>query len=60
MKGETQMAEIILTILGIIYLIYKVAFGVPKDIKRLESKVDNLQLHIKEIELKLNELNKKQ
>lgn len=54
------MVETLLIILGIIYLIYKVAFEVPKDIKRLESKVDNLQLHLKEIELKLNELNKKQ
>ncbi|SKA98274.1 hypothetical protein SAMN05443428_12812 [Caloramator quimbayensis] len=49
------MAEIVLIILGIIYLIYKVAFKVPKDIKRLESKIDNLQLHLKEIELKLSQ-----
>lgn len=54
------MVETLLIILGIIYLIYKVAFEVPKDIKKLESKVDNLQLNLKEIELKLNELNKKQ
>jgi hypothetical protein len=53
------MTETFLIILGIIYLVYKVAFGVPKDIKKLESKVDNLQLHLKEIELKLIQLDKK-
>lgn len=38
---------------------YKVSFGVSKDIKKLESKVDNLQLHLREIELRLNQINKK-
>jgi hypothetical protein len=57
MGGESQIVEII--ILGIIYLIYKVAFGVPKDIKKLESKVDNLQLQLKEINFKLSQLDKK-
>jgi cell division protein FtsL len=45
--------------IAIIYLIYKAAYVVPNDIKRIESKVDNLQLHLKEIELKLSQLNKK-
>ena len=57
--GESQMAETLLIILGIIYLVYKVAFEVPKYIKKLECKVDNLQLHLKEIELKLSQLDKK-
>lgn len=57
--GESQMAETLLIILGIIYLVYKVAFEVPKYIKKLEFKVDNLQLHLKEIELKLSQLDKK-
>ncbi|SHJ69434.1 hypothetical protein SAMN02745975_02650 [Geosporobacter subterraneus DSM 17957] len=53
------MAEIFLIIIGIGYLIYKVAFGVPKDIKKLEDKVDLLKLHLQEIELKLNQIDKK-
>lgn len=53
------MAEIFLIILGIGYLIYRVAFQVPKDIKRLEDKIDMLKLHLQEIEIKLNQLDKK-
>lgn len=53
------MAETILIILGICYLIYRVAFGVPKDIKKLEDKVDILKLHLQEIGLKLDQLDKK-
>jgi hypothetical protein len=50
------MVEVFLIILGIGYLIYRVAFRVPKDIKKLEDKVDMLNLHLQEIELKLNQL----
>lgn len=53
------MVEIILIILGIGYLIYRVAFEIPKDSKRTEGKIDMLSLQLKEINLKLNELNKK-
>lgn len=53
------MVEIMLIILGIGYLIYRVAFEIPKDIKRTEGKIDMLSLQVKEINLKLNELNKK-
>ena len=53
------MAEIFLILLGIGYLIYRVAFGVPKDIKKLEEKIDMQTLDLKEIELKLNLLDKK-
>jgi cell division protein FtsL len=53
--------QIFILIIGIaiIYLIYKAAYVVPNDIKRIESKVDNLQLHLKEIGLKLSQLDKK-
>jgi hypothetical protein len=58
-KGGIYVAETILIILGIVYLIYRVAFGISKDIKRLEDKNDMLKLHLQEIELKLNQLDKK-
>jgi cell division protein FtsL len=53
--------QIFILIIGIaiIYLIYKAAYVVPNDIKRIESKVNNLQLHLKEIEFKLGQLDKK-
>jgi cell division protein FtsL len=50
---------VILVGIAILYLIYKAAYVVPNDIKRIESKVDNLQLHLKEIELKLSQIDKK-
>lgn len=53
------MTEIFLIILGIGYLIYKIAFRVPKDVKKLEDKIDMLKLHLQEIELKLNQIDKK-
>ncbi|MCT4621116.1 MAG: hypothetical protein N4A62_17230 [Marinisporobacter sp.] len=53
------MAETLLIIMGIVYLIYRVAFRIPKDIKRIEDKIDMLKLHLQEIELKLNEFDKK-
>lgn len=53
------MAETILIILGIGYLIYRVTFGISKDIKRLEDKNDMLKLHLQEIELKLKQLDEK-
>ena len=55
----SDMTEIFLLVAGFCYLIYIVAFKVPKDIKKVEDKVDLLQLHIREIELKLNQINKK-
>jgi hypothetical protein len=53
------MAELFLIIMGIGYLIYRIAFQVPKDIKKLEDKIDMLKLHLKEIEIKLNQVDKK-
>ena len=53
------MTELFLLVFGFCYLIYIVAIRVPKDIKKVEDKVDLLLLHIKEIELKLNQINKK-
>lgn len=53
------MAETSLIILGILYLIYRVAFQVPKDIKKLEDKVDMLKLYLQEVELKLNQIDNK-
>ncbi|MCY6372641.1 hypothetical protein [Clostridium ganghwense] len=52
------MAETLLIILGIGYLIYRVTFGISKDIKRVEGKIDMLNLHLKEMEMKLNQLEK--
>lgn len=53
------MEEITLILLGVGYLIYKVAFKVPKDIKKLDEKIDMLNLHLKEIEIKLSQLDEK-
>ncbi|MCY6960002.1 hypothetical protein [Clostridium brassicae] len=53
------MAEVFLILLVLGYLIYKVTFEVPKDIKRIEDKIDILKLHLQEIELKLDQINKK-
>jgi len=53
------MTELFLVIVGFCYLIYIVAIKVPKDIKKVEDKVDLLLLHTKEVELKLNQINKK-
>ena len=53
--------ELVVMLIGILifYLIYKAAYVVPNDLKRIESKVDNLKLHLQEIELKLSQLDKK-
>ena len=56
---RNDMTEMFLLVFGFCYLIYIVAIKVPKDIKKVEDKVDLLLLHIKEIELKLNQINKK-
>ena len=53
------MYVIILIILGITYLIYRIAFIVPRDIRRVENKVDMVKFHLQEIELRLNEISKK-
>ncbi|MCG8400781.1 MAG: hypothetical protein MJA84_04200 [Firmicutes bacterium] len=53
------MTETFLILLGFGYLIYRVAFVIPKDIKRTEDKIDMLKLHLEEIKLTLNEINKK-
>ena len=57
-RNDNQMAETILMILGILYLVYRVAFGVSKDIRRVEQKVDGLRLHLDAIELQLSRLDK--
>jgi predicted Holliday junction resolvase-like endonuclease len=49
----------ILIIIAVLFLIYRVAFEVPKDIKNLENKIDMLKFHLHEIELKLTQLDKK-
>lgn len=48
----------ILILLGIAFFIYRVAFEVPREIKKLEDKIDILKLHLQEIELKLNQIDK--
>ncbi|WMJ81887.1 hypothetical protein RBU49_06470 [Clostridium sp. MB40-C1] len=53
------MAETFLILLVLGYFIYKVTFEVPKDIKRIEDKIDILKLYLQEIELKLDQINKK-
>lgn len=53
------MEEITLILLGVGYLVYKIAFKVPKDIKKLDEKIDMLNLHLKEIEIKLSQLDEK-
>lgn len=53
------MVEIFLVLLGVGYLIYRVAFEIPKQIKATEEKVDILKLHLQEIKLTLNEISKK-
>jgi cell division protein FtsL len=54
-----QELFVILVGIAILYSIYQAAYVVPNDIKRIESKVDNLKLHLQEIELKLSQLDKK-
>ncbi|WP_156936341.1 hypothetical protein [Clostridiisalibacter paucivorans] len=46
-----------LILFGVCYLIYKVAFEIPKNINNIEDKIDILKLHLQEIELKLNKIN---
>lgn len=53
------MVESFLLLLGVGYLIYRIAFEIPKQIKRTEEKVDMLKLHLQEIQLNLHEINKK-
>ncbi|ARE87005.1 hypothetical protein [Clostridium formicaceticum] len=53
------MVETFLILLGTGYLIYKVAFGIPKQVKRTEEKLDMLKLHLQEIQLDLNEISKR-
>lgn len=45
-----------LIFLGTGYFIYRVAFEVPKDINKIEYEVDMVNLHLQEIELKLNQI----
>lgn len=37
----------------IIYLIYKIGFEAPKNLKRIENQIDTLNLNVKEIEYRL-------
>lgn len=53
------MENLYIILFGIACLIYIIAIKLPRDIKKVENKVDVLQLHLKEIELKLNQINKK-
>lgn len=47
------MFEIVLLLLLTIYLIYIIVFQIPRNIKKMEDKIDRLSLQIKEINLKL-------
>ena len=58
-KGGEKVIEGLLIMSGIIFLIYKVAFGIPNQINNLESRVDTLHLQLKEIQIKLNQMDKK-
>lgn len=49
----------VLVILAMLFFIYRVAFEVPTEIKKLEDKIDILKLHLQEVELKLDQLDKK-
>lgn len=51
------MTEIFLLVLAICYLIYRIVFEVPKSIKKLEDKIDLLNLQLQKIEAKLNQIN---
>ncbi|MCT4563980.1 MAG: hypothetical protein N4A68_06615 [Maledivibacter sp.] len=51
------MMEIFLMLLGFGYLIYKIAIEIPRDIKRVEEKVDILKLHLQEISIKMDKIN---
>jgi hypothetical protein len=53
------VAEVVLILLVIGYLIYRVPFEVPKGINKLENEIEMVNLHLQEIELKLNQLDKK-
>lgn len=51
------MTEIFLLLLGFGYLIYKITIEIPRDIKRVEEKVDILKLHLQEISIKIDKIN---
>lgn len=53
------MTEIFLVMLGIGDSIYRITFEIPKQTKRTKEKVDMLKLHLREIKLTLNHINKK-
>ncbi|EYE87752.1 hypothetical protein Q428_11705 [Fervidicella metallireducens AeB] len=53
------MAFWFLILLVILLLIYQVVFVIPKSIVKLEEKIDILRLHMQEIEIRLNEIDKK-
>ncbi|AKL95130.1 hypothetical protein CACET_c16810 [Clostridium aceticum] len=46
----------LLLLMGIGYIIYKVAFQVPKQIERNEEKIDMLKLQLKEMHIKLDKI----
>lgn len=53
------MAFWFLIVLVILLLIYQIVFVIPKSIGKLEEKIDILKLHLQEIEIRLNEIDKK-
>jgi hypothetical protein len=48
---------IILLLIG--YFIYRVAFEVPKDINKIHDEIDRVNLHLREIEIILNQIDNK-
>jgi hypothetical protein len=58
-KGKVKMAEVFLILLVIGYFIYRVTFEAPKGINKLEDEIELVNLHLQEIELKLNQLDRK-
>lgn len=56
---EDVMAELFILLLMAGYFIYIVAIKVPNDIRKVENKIDTLQLYIQEIEINLSRIDKK-
>lgn len=48
---------LILSVVG--YLIYRIAFEVPKNVKKTEEKIDALKTQMRRLEIQLKEIDKK-
>lgn len=47
------MLEIILILFIAAYLVYTIAFQIPRRLQKMEDKIDSLSMQLKEINLKL-------